>query len=138
METGAWTVVFYVEAGGGNPVRAFLEGLDLKTQARLRRAVELLVQRNVAAGEPLVQRNVAAGEPLVRHLEGKLWELRVESNTNIYRIVYAFSSGRRIVLLHGFQKKTQKTPRREIETAARRFEDFQVRSTRSTKGGVSP
>ena len=124
METGTWTVVFHVETGGGTPVRAFLEGLDLKTQARLRRAVELLVQRNVTAGEPLV-----------RHLEGKLWELRVESNTNIYRIVYAFSPGRRIVLLHGFQKKTQKTPRREIETAARRFEDFQARST---KGGVSP
>jgi phage-related protein len=124
METGTWTVVFYVETGGGTPVRAFLEGLDLKTQARLRRAVELLVQCNVTAGEPLV-----------RHLEGMLWELRVESNTNIYRIVYAFSPGRRIVLLHRFQKKTQKTPRREIETAARRFEDFQARST---KGGVSP
>ena len=116
MESGAWTAVFYVEAGGGNPVRTFLEGLDLQTQARLRRGVELLVQRNVTAGEPLV-----------RHLEGKLWELRVESNTNIYRVVYAVSSGRRIVLLHGFQKKTQKTPRREIETAARRFEAFQVR-----------
>lgn len=116
MESGAWRVVFYVEAGGGNPVREFLEGLDLQAQARLRRAVEQLVQRNVAAEEPLV-----------RHLEGKLWELRVESNTNIYRIVYAFSSGRRIVLLHGFQKKTQKTPRREIETGARRFEDYQSR-----------
>lgn len=90
---------------------------------RLRRAVELLVQLNVAAGEPLV-----------RHLEGKLWELRVESNTTIYRIVYAFATGRRIVLLHGFRKKTQKTPRREIETAARRFEEFQAQST---SGGVS-
>jgi phage-related protein len=119
MENTPWTVIFYVDANGGNPVRTFLEGLDLRTQARLRRAVELLVQRNVLAGEPLV-----------RHLEGKLWELRVESNTNIYRIVYAFSAGRRIILLHGFQKKTQKTPRREIETAVRRFEDFQTRTER--------
>ncbi len=124
LESGEWTAVFYVVTGGGEPVREFLASLDLRTQARLRGAIELLVARNVTASEPLV-----------RHLEGKLWELRVESNTNIYRIVYAFSSGRRIVLLHGFQKKTQKTPRREIETAARRFEDFQARST---KGGVSP
>ncbi len=116
MERGAWRAVFYLETGGGNPVRQFLEDLDLQTQARLRRAIELLIERNVTASEPLV-----------RHLEGKLWELRVESNTNIYRIVYVFSSGRRIVLLHGFQKKTQKTPRREIETAARRFQDFQTR-----------
>lgn len=116
MERPAWTVVFYLDDGGGNPVRDFLETHDLRAQVRLRRAVELLAERNVAAGEPLV-----------RHLDGKLWELRVESNTNIYRIVYAFSTGRRIVLLHGFQKKTQKTPQREIATAARRFDDFQAR-----------
>ncbi len=116
MRSEAWRAVFYVGAGGDNPVREFLEGLDLRTQARLRRAVEQLIERNVAAGEPLV-----------RHLEGKLWELRVESNTNIHRIVYCFSTGRWVLLLHGFQKKTQKTPRREIETAAGRLDDFQTR-----------
>jgi len=43
--------------------------------------------------------------------------LREESNTNIYRIFYVFFTGKRIILLHGFTKKTQKTPRREIELA---------------------
>jgi hypothetical protein len=37
-------------------------------------------------------------------IEGKIWELREESGTNIYRILYFFASGRRIVLLHGFAK----------------------------------
>ncbi len=69
-------------------------------------------------------RNVQAREPLVRHLEGKVWELREESQTNIYRLMYFFFTGRRIVFLHGFQKKTQKTPRREIDTALERMKRF--------------
>ena len=40
----------------------------------------------------LLVRNVNAREPLVRHLEGKIWELRRESDTNIYRLLYAFIS----------------------------------------------
>jgi phage-related protein len=52
-----------------------------------------------------------------------LWELREESQTNIYRIVYVFYTGRRVVFLHGFQKKSQKTPSRELATA-RRYQDF--------------
>jgi hypothetical protein len=73
------SVLFYVEDSGRRPVYQFLEGLDTRTQARFVRAIEHLVIRNVQAREPLV-----------RHLEGKLWELRVESQINIYRLVYAF------------------------------------------------
>src|SRR5690349_5849559 len=97
-----WSVVFYVEDNGSRPIREFLVSLDRKTQARFDWSIEQLRVRNTHAGEPLV-----------RHLEGKIWELRRESDTNIYRLLYAFLSGRRILFLHGFQKKTQKTPRRE-------------------------
>ena len=108
-----WTIVFYEDAGGGRPVLEFIESLDERTQARLRRAIE-----------ELRVRNVTAGFPLVRHIEGKLWELREESQTNTYRLFYFFFSGRRIILVHAFQKKSQKTPRREIETAKRRMQEF--------------
>jgi phage-related protein len=74
--------------------------------------------------EQLKARNVHARPPLVRHLEGDLWELREESRTNIYRIVYVFSTGRRIVFLHGFQKKSEKTPARELAVARQRYQDF--------------
>jgi len=57
-------------------------------------------------------------------VEGKLWELREESQTHIYRILYFFHTGRRIVFLHGFQKKTRKIPRHEIEIALQRLELF--------------
>lgn len=74
--------------------------------------------------EQLRLRNVQAREPLVRHLEGRLWELREESRTNIYRLIYFFFTGRQIIFVHGFQKKTQRAPRAEIEVAARRMHDF--------------
>jgi DNA-binding XRE family transcriptional regulator len=58
----------------------------------------------------------------VKKLTGKLWELREESRTDIYRVIYCFVTGRRVLLIHGFQKKTQRTPRGEIEIAERRLE----------------
>lgn len=108
-----WFVVFYVDERGLSPIQEFLQSLDLKTQARFMWSIEQLRVRNVRAQEPLV-----------RHLEGKLWELREESSTNIYRLLYFFFSGRRIVFVHGFQKKTQKTPRHEIEIALNRIDSF--------------
>lgn len=115
-----WTIEFYLDERGEAPVTAFLGSLDVKTRARFRWSLEQLVIRNVQARAPLV-----------RHLEGDLWELREESQTNIYRIIYVFAAGRRIVLLHGFQKKTQKTPARELETAHRRYQTFVERERRS-------
>lgn len=48
----------------------------------------------------------------------------VEQNTNIYRIFYFAYTGKFVILLHGFQKKTQKTPKKEIEIAEARMQDF--------------
>lgn len=116
-EQGGWSVVFYVDAQGHEVVREFLRGIDAKTRARFEWSIEQLSVRNVRAREPLV-----------RHLEGKLWELREESGTNIYRMIYFFHTGRRIVLLHGFQKKTRQTPRDEIAIARGRLTDFLTRT----------
>ncbi len=113
MAQDEWIVEFYVGPSGTRPVNEFIEGLDAKAKARL-----------IGAIERLRVLNVNAKEPLVRHIEGKLCELRRESDTSIYRLIYFFFTGRRVVFLHGFQKKTQKTPRREIETALRRMNDF--------------
>ncbi len=48
-----------------------------------------------------------------------LYEVRVEYQSNIYRIFCCFDEGRLVVLFNGFQKKTQKTPKEEIEKAMR-------------------
>src|SRR5438094_7309103 len=108
-----WSVVFYRDEEEHSPVRDFLKSLDEDAQ-----------QSSGWAIEQLRARNVVAREPLVRHLEDKLWELRRESRTNIYRVIYFFFQGRRIILVHGFQKKTQRTPRQELEIARARYRTF--------------
>ena len=122
-EPNDWSVEFYVSDEGESPVETFLRSLDPKTQIRFDWSIEQLRTRNVMAREPLA-----------RQLIGKLWELREESQTNIYRVIYCFSHGRRIILLHGFQKKTQRTPRREIETAQRRLTQFLERESGDSDG----
>jgi len=64
-------------------------------------------------------------EPHVKHLEGKLWELRAKSAEGIARGIYVTMTGRRVVVLHVFQKKTQKTPQRALELARARLQEMQ-------------
>jgi phage-related protein len=62
-------------------------------------------------------------EPYVRHLEGPVWEMRMKGRDGIARAAYVTASGKRVVIVHVFFKKAQKTPRREIETALRRAKE---------------
>ena len=112
-----WSVEFYETADGKSPVAEFLSSFDDKTQARF-----------IWSIDQLRLLNVRAREPLVKHLEGKLWELRRASDGDIYRLLYFFFSGRKIVIVHGFQKKSQKTPRKEIELAYKRMNDYITRN----------
>lgn len=62
-------------------------------------------------------------EPHVKHLEGKLWELRLTGRDGIARALYITAIGRRVVVVRAFVKKTQKTPRSEIELALQRAKE---------------
>ena len=53
----------------------------------------------------------------IKHLCDGLYELRMEYNGNIYRVFFIFDDGKIVVLFNGFQKKSQKTPKKEIEKA---------------------
>jgi phage-related protein len=64
-------------------------------------------------------------EPYVKHLEGPVWEMRMRGRDGIARAAYVTASGKRVVVVHVFSKKTQKTPRREIDMALRRAEEVQ-------------
>jgi phage-related protein len=59
----------------------------------------------------------------VRHLEGKLWELRMTGRDGIARAIYLTTTGRRVVVVRVFVKKTQKTPQRELEFARQRAKE---------------
>jgi phage-related protein len=69
------------------------------------------------------------GEPYVKPLGEKLYEVRAEVNRKAIRVIYFLYTGRRFILLHGFQKKTQKTPEKELNKARKYFEDFLERNS---------
>lgn len=62
-------------------------------------------------------------EPYVKHLEGPLWEMRMRGKDGIARAAYVTATGKRVVVVHVFGKKTQKTPRREIVIALKRAKE---------------
>lgn len=65
-------------------------------------------------------------EPHVKHLDGKLWELRAKASEGIARGIYVTVTGRRVVVLHVFVKKSQKTPRPAIEIARARMKEIET------------
>ncbi len=62
-------------------------------------------------------------EPHVKHLDGKLWELRATAPEGIACGIYVAVTGRRVVVLHVFAKKTQKTPKAALELARERMKE---------------
>jgi phage-related protein len=94
-------------------VRTELEILPVDIRATFERIVHLIE----AAGLSQVH------EPYVKHLEGPLWEMRMRGKDGIARAAYVTAVGRRVVIVRVFPKKTQKTPRREIELALRRAKE---------------
>jgi phage-related protein len=94
-------------------VRAELEAQPKGIQARFLRIVELIESHGLER----------VREPYVKHLQGPLWEMRMKGRDGIARAVYVTATGRRVVVVRVFAKKTQKTPRREIELALRRAKE---------------
>ena len=106
----SWAVSFLDEA-----VQADMDELPADIRAHFQRIVELIQ----AHGLERVR------EPYVRHLEGSLWEIRMKGRSGIARACYVTAAPRRVVVVHVFEKKTQKTPRREIEYALRKAKDVE-------------
>jgi len=103
-----WTVLLTDDA------RAELEALPVDQQARFTRTRLLIEEHGI---EQL-------HFPLVRHLEGELWEIRLKGRAGISRALYVVRIGRRVIVVRVFVKKTEKTPRREIELALKRAKEF--------------
>jgi phage-related protein len=70
----------------------------------------------------LIEQHGFGGLPreTVKHLEEKLWELRITGRDGISRAIYVTASGKRMVIVRVFIKKTQKTPKNELEIANQR------------------
>ena len=106
-------VVFYRTQGGGEVVRDWLRSLDDAD----RRAVGLDLMR--------VQYRWPVGMPLCRAMGDGLWEVRTSLPSNrIARVLFSVQQGR-ILVLHGFIKKAQKTPADDLTLARRRNREFE-------------
>ena len=107
------TARFYETANGRRPVREWLLGLSRDD----RRSIGIAIQK-VEFGWPLAM-------PYCRPLGRALWEVRCDlARGRIARVIFCHAGGE-MVLLHGFEKKTQKTPKHDIELALRRKREIE-------------
>ena len=99
-------IEFYKTEDGIEPAKDFLSSLEPKMQAKMFRIIDLL-----EANGPAIRL------PYSSHLDDGIFELRAKQGSDITRVLYFFQVGNKAYLTHGFIKKTQKTPRSEIELA---------------------
>lgn len=116
-----YSIEFYEDASGKSELWDFLEDLRMKAQtskdARIQyKQITLYIQLLEDSGTRL-------SDNITKHLEDDIWELRPGNN----RVLYFFFKDNTFVLLHQFRKKTQKTPRREIERAKAKRNDYLAR-----------
>lgn len=90
---------------------AEIEALPPSLQARMIRLFEMV--ENIGLEQ--------LREPHVKHIEGKLWELRAKATEGIARGLYVTVTGRKVVILHVFVKKSDKTPRTALAVARERM-----------------
>ena len=103
---GPFVVEFYETRDGQRPAEDFLDELDIKMRSKLVMTLKVLQEQ----GNRL-------REPYSKHLDDGIFEIRGKVGTDISRVMYFFYYGGRIILTNGFIKKTQKTPKSEIERA---------------------
>lgn len=113
---GRIDVEFYEKPDGTYPAEEFILSQDKKMKAKLYRLVALLEEW----GQEL-------RKPYSEMLDDGIFELRAKQGSDITRVLYFFVVGGKAVLTNGFVKKTQKTPRKEIELAKKYRLDYEQR-----------
>ncbi|MEM8866773.1 MAG: type II toxin-antitoxin system RelE/ParE family toxin [Verrucomicrobiota bacterium] len=105
-----WTVEFLNET-----VAEELDALPTQMKARFEWIVNLIRENGLED----------VGMPYVRHLQDKLWEMRMKGRDGISRALYVTAHEKRVVVVRVFVKKTQKTPPREIKLALERAKELE-------------
>lgn len=116
-----YTVMFYETADGRSELWDFLEELRMKAATNKDARIQ---HKQITLYIQLLQENgTRLNENITKHLEDGIWELRPGNN----RVFYFFFENDTFVLLHHFRKKSQKTPKREIEKAKNERADYIAR-----------
>jgi phage-related protein len=112
-----WDIEYYRAPNRTYPAKDFIESLEVKARARTARTLDLLEEFGIELGMPYA-----------KHLEDKLWEIRIRFKNDRHRIIYALLKDRTFILLHGFTKKSSAVPKQEVDIARKRMRDFIARS----------
>jgi phage-related protein len=107
-------VNFYTTEDGKNPVIEFLNSLTAKQAQKVTWVLQLIEELEIVPTSYL--------KKLVN--TEQIWEVRAQVGNNIFRLLGFFDGDNLVVLNHGFQKKTQKTPSKEIKLAEQRRKDY--------------
>ena len=116
-----YDVIFYDDERGNEPVKDFID--ELNSRAATSKDARINLNKIIAYIDALSKYGTRVGEPVTKYLDGEIWELRPLSN----RILYAFWKDNKFILLHHFVKKTQKTPKKELEQAKRNLKSYKER-----------
>lgn len=109
-------IIYYTSQAGDNPVKDFLDRLLPAPKAKIFRIFQYIEQYGLSAVLPHVKK-----------LSGtKVWEIRILGRDNV-RVLYVILSRDSILVLHGFIKKSQKTPNKDINIALFRLADYHKR-----------
>jgi phage-related protein len=111
-------VYYYENESGHQSVAEELAAFPKKAQAKILRFIDLLEQEGP----------IRLGGDYVQHVDDPIWELRIDSGSDRFRVLYFTVVERTLILLRAFHKKSQKTPPAEITTALRRREDVLTRN----------
>ncbi len=114
-----WKVILYTTEKDDNPVGDFIKSLSKKEAAKIYREIDLLEQNGIYLSFP-------HSSDICGYKD--LWDLRIKFSSNNIRIIYFLDIENTFVLLHGFRKKTQRLPKRELEIAMSRMENYIKRS----------
>ena len=122
-----YTVIFYEKFPDQSELWDFMEKLRLKSKTSKNARIQY---NQITLYIQLLQDNgTLLPDKITKHLEEDIWELRPGNN----RIFYFFHKDNTFVLLHQFRKKSQKTPRREIEKAKSERDDYLARKECETR-----
>lgn len=105
-----WKIQLYRTPQGDSPVREFILSLEIKAQSKVRDSIKLLQGFGIRLGLPHVKKLTGT----------ELWELRIVGSESV-RIFYIAITGKTFLLLHGFKKKKDKAPPKEIRIAEERL-----------------
>ena len=115
-------VEFYETKDGKSELWDFLE--ELRKKSNTNKDARIQFNQIALYIELLQQNGTRLSSNITKYLEDDIWELRPGNN----RVLYFYFKNNKFVLLHHFRKKTQKTPKREIEKAKNEIKDYLERN----------